>query len=199
MKVAFVYFDVGGVILNYEHAHEELSRKTGKPVWEIDKALEKYSVPRTLDINQLWEDFKRDFGLVFSSYEEFVTFYTGCFVPIQSTHKLIKELAHSYPVGLLSNTEPQTLETSIRLGKIPDVSFSTIVASCYVGSRKPERKIYEIAKERSGVEHEKILFIDDMKENIAAAKAFSWQALWFDITDPEKSVEEIRKYLAEAR
>lgn len=48
--------------------------------------------------------------------------------------------------------------------------FDPVVLSSKEGTAKPNPRIYRIAIERSGVKPENILFIDNLEENIAAAK-----------------------------
>ncbi|MFP4223424.1 MAG: HAD-IA family hydrolase [Phycisphaeraceae bacterium] len=49
-------------------------------------------------------------------------------------------------------------------------------ASHLVGSRKPERAIYEHVERATGLPGEAILFFDDLEENVAAALERGWQA-----------------------
>lgn len=48
--------------------------------------------------------------------------------------------------------------------------FEPIVLSSKEGASKPDLRIYQIAIKRSGVKPEEILFIDNLAENITAAK-----------------------------
>lgn len=53
---------------------------------------------------------------------------------------------------------------------------SGIFYSAALGCRKPSEDFYRKATEQSGVHAQEIMFIDDMAENIEAARAFGWQA-----------------------
>ncbi|HBF31524.1 HAD-IA family hydrolase [Rhizobium sp.] len=53
---------------------------------------------------------------------------------------------------------------------------SGIFYSAALGCRKPSENFYRKATEQSGVHARDIMFIDDMVENIEAARAFGWQA-----------------------
>ncbi len=57
--------------------------------------------------------------------------------------------------------------------------FDVIVDSSAVGARKPEPEIYEITREKLGVEHADIFFVDDIGQNLKAAKQLGWQTLLF--------------------
>lgn len=53
---------------------------------------------------------------------------------------------------------------------------SGIFYSAALGCRKPSADFYRKTTEKSGVQAQEIMFIDDMAENIEAARAFGWQA-----------------------
>jgi len=142
------------------------------------------------------EDFKTELDMDFSgTYEELIELFTSAFMPIEETHTLIKELVGKYPIGILSNTEPQVLENSIKLGNIPDVAYKAIVASCYEDVRKPDERIYIIAEKKAEMSPEHILFIDDVEKNVDAAKARGWNGIVFDTKNPEASIKKIQELL----
>ena len=47
--------------------------------------------------------------------------------------------------------------------------FDAFFSSCYLGVRKPDRKIYQVALDVLQREPERVVFIDDRAENVAAA------------------------------
>jgi putative hydrolase of the HAD superfamily len=68
--------------------------------------------------------------------------------------------------------------------KLPvDEIFSVVVDSAFVGSRKPEPRIYEITLERLAVPPQVALLIDDIELNCTAARDFGMRAVWFRDTD----------------
>ena len=73
-----------------------------------------------------------------------------------------------------------------------DALFDVIVDSSEVGTRKPEPEIYEITRERLDVAHENIFFVDDIGQNLKAAKRLGWQTLLFrrgeDLVDVLKAI-----------
>jgi putative hydrolase of the HAD superfamily len=69
--------------------------------------------------------------------------------------------------------------------KLPvDEIFSVVVDSAFVGSRKPEPRIYEITLESLGVPAQAALLIDDIEVNCSAARDLGMRAVWFRDTDP---------------
>jgi putative hydrolase of the HAD superfamily len=64
--------------------------------------------------------------------------------------------------------------------KVPiDGLFDLVVDSAFVGSRKPEPRIYQLTLERLGVRASEALFIDDIEANCLAAEALGIAAIWF--------------------
>jgi putative hydrolase of the HAD superfamily len=55
--------------------------------------------------------------------------------------------------------------------------FDGVVISAEVGLHKPEPEIYRLGAERIGVEPERCVFVDDLKENCAGAQAVGMTAV----------------------
>ena len=68
--------------------------------------------------------------------------------------------------------------------------FDVVVDSSEVGTRKPEPRIYEITRERLGVAHEEIFFVDDIGQNLKAARRLGWQTYLYT------NAEDLRTVLA---
>jgi putative hydrolase of the HAD superfamily len=62
----------------------------------------------------------------------------------------------------------------------PDSLFDLVIDSSEVGARKPEPRIYEITREKLGVAHDEIFFIDDIGQNLKAARALGWNTVLYD-------------------
>jgi putative hydrolase of the HAD superfamily len=78
--------------------------------------------------------------------------------------------------------------------KLPvDEIFEVVVDSAFVGTRKPEREIYEITLERLGVPAERALLVDDIEINCRAAEELGMSAVWFRSND--QAIPEIERAL----
>ena len=75
-----------------------------------------------------------------------------------------------------------------------DEIFDVVVDSAFVGSRKPEPRIYQITLERLGTAPEAALFVDDVEINCQGARELGIQAVHFRTTD--HAIEEIEAALA---
>jgi putative hydrolase of the HAD superfamily len=74
-----------------------------------------------------------------------------------------------------------------------DELFELVVDSAFVGTRKPERRIYELTLERLGVPAERALFIDDVELNCEGARDVGIGAVWF--SDTEQAIAELEAAL----
>jgi putative hydrolase of the HAD superfamily len=77
-----------------------------------------------------------------------------------------------------------------------DEIFDVVVDSAFVGSRKPEPRIYEITLERLGAVPETTLFIDDVEINCEGARKLGIAAIRF--RSAEQAIGEIEATLGEA-
>jgi putative hydrolase of the HAD superfamily len=59
--------------------------------------------------------------------------------------------------------------------------FKVALSSCYLGLRKPDMAIYQTALDILGRPAERILFIDDRAENVAAAATAGMKVIQFEV------------------
>jgi HAD superfamily hydrolase (TIGR01509 family) len=78
-----------------------------------------------------------------------------------------------------------------------DEIFEVIVDSAFVGIRKPEPGIYDLALERigGGIGPTECLFVDDVEDNVATARELGMTAVHFRTTD--QAIAEIEAALVE--
>jgi len=76
-----------------------------------------------------------------------------------------------------------------------DEIFDVVVDSAFVGSRKPEPRIYEITLERLGAAPEEAVFVDDVELNCDGARQLGITAIRFRST--EQAIEQIEAALRE--
>lgn len=89
---------------------------------------------------------------------------------IELIHKL-KE--NNYNVYILSNNNKEAMEY---LKQAPELKcIDGWVVSCYYGTMKPEKEIYEILFNKFNIKPEESFFIDDSEKNINAAQALGME------------------------
>jgi putative hydrolase of the HAD superfamily len=103
---------------------------------------------------------------------------------------LVSELsAAGVPLGLLSNIPPELAERFEELHPHVLGLFPTLGLSCRIGHAKPERGAYRWCLERMGALAEDVLFVDDNRANVEAARALGLRGHVFT------SVPELRRVL----
>ncbi len=90
----------------------------------------------------------------------------------------ITELKQHVPLAMLTNNIREWRQGWRGTAELTGL-FDVIVDSSEVGTRKPEPAIYEITRGRLGVDHEDIFFVDDIGQNLKAARALGWQTFLF--------------------
>jgi glucose-1-phosphatase len=123
---------------------------------------------------------KFEFGY---SFEEFCAIWNGVLVPGQILpNSLFERLASKCRLSLLSNTDPIHV-AHIEANYPFVVHFPVRVYSCRVGLSKPGAAIFERALRELETLPEETLFIDDVYENAAAAKALGIHTHHFTSAD----------------
>jgi putative hydrolase of the HAD superfamily len=77
-----------------------------------------------------------------------------------------------------------------------DEIFDVVVDSAFVGTRKPEPRIYELTLERLGIGAAAALLIDDVEINCQAAEQLGMRAVWF--RSAEQAIAETEAALQQA-
>jgi len=185
-----VIFDWGGVLI--ENPAPALlayfSRRLGVSPEELNGAYREYAEAfqkGRISEEELWREIAawldiREEPPPSLWYEAFREVYT----PREEVFSLASKLkGRGYKIGLLSNTE----EGAVRYFQEQRYEmFDVTVFSCREGTRKPERKIYEIALKRLGVFPQEAIFIDDNEEFVKGAREVGMEAILYTGTQPLK-------------
>jgi len=198
MNIQFVYFDIGGVLLNWEKALVKIAKEHAKSEKEVMDVFAKYDADfcrGLVDIETMERTLTKELNLNDMKDFNFHEFVITRFEKIEKMHTLLYEVKKSYKVGLLTNLHKGSFDKIVNKKFIPDVEYDAVVKSYEVGFIKPEKEIYQIAQEKSGFVGNEILFIDDLAQNIAAAQALGWHGVIFDEKKADESIRKINKLL----
>jgi HAD superfamily hydrolase (TIGR01509 family) len=92
---------------------------------------------------------------------------------------LLGVLSQSHSTWLLSNTNPKHIQDEVEkkylFPSLVDGTIYSFDARC----RKPDRQIYDCLLERSQTEPEECIFIDDLIENVEAARLIGIHAIHY--------------------
>lgn len=189
MKIEFVYFDLGNVLVAFDHeiACHNLATLTGMTVDRgrqllFDGLGEEPGLQTQYESGQLTEEaydqrIRAEADGAWST-EELMLAISDMFTPIESMAKVIAAVRHFVPrVGVLSNTCRAHWQFVRRQPwHVSMVDFDVMILSYEAQSMKPDAGIYEVAERAAGVRPESILFLDDKAENVAAARERGWTA-----------------------
>ncbi len=196
-KIRFAYFDVGKVLVEDTCLYKriDLSAKFGLSMKKLDEYFCKYR-----DVADLGHMSDQEFWLQSAKYaglsQQTIEREAAKICDIEPhTHlisiavKMMKSLRESgLPVGILSNDSREMAESKARAVGYRDFA-SSVVLSCDYAVAKPSQRIYEIAlfEARRAVgadlRADEILFVDDLEENISAARSVGFVPLLFTTAD----------------
>lgn len=194
--IKFAYFDINGCLVRFFHrAFTQLAADTGiaadiveTAFWHFNDAVCRGDMTIEEFNSKLAEHLKIP-QLDWQSY------YLAAVDPIEEMKELVGWAAENYKIGLLSNIFPGFINAMKQRGLIPDLPYAAIIDSSEVKAIKPEPQIYQIAQEKTGLEPQEILLVDDSRSNVMAAEKMGWHVLWFDDYRPDESAKRVRSAL----
>jgi FMN phosphatase YigB (HAD superfamily) len=194
--VRFIYFDVNGCLVRFYHgAFAKLATDTGTRVDEVEQAfwhLNDQACRGDITMGEFNEGLAHSLNV---PEVDWAQYYLDAVEPIMEMHELVSWASERYYVGLLTNIMPGLLDSMRQRHILPAVDFTMVIDSSAVGAIKPEKTMFEIATERSGVQPGEIMLIDDDRTNLAAADRMGWKTFWFDGYRSEELVDRIRDAL----
>ncbi len=105
--------------------------------------------------------------------------FKAVYVPKEDMFSLAARLRkNGCKTALLSNTEAAAMQYFYQLSAFG--GFDVLVFSCAEGTRKPEKKIYELTIQRLGSRPGQSVFIDDKPEYINGAKEAGLNTILFE-------------------
>ena len=194
-----IFFDIGGVLINihpektfqYISDCTDLDSETikNKFPWEAHNEYEKGHISDKDWFNSVKEALPQPCCLKESEFWKGWKLLLG---KEKRTLEILKKLNLNHNVWLLSNTNPKHIQDEIEINYLFPKFVNGAIYSFEVGQRKPDKDIYKIAMQKANVKTpEASLFIDDLHENIQAAKSLGMNVIHF------KSYEKLKIKLDE--
>ena len=186
-----VVFDLGGVVLDWDPAH--LYRQVIDDPAELDHFLAVVCTrewhlqhdagrPMAETIPELCERHPDHAGLIPLWRERYVDMVAG---HVRGTVALLDELAHRVRLLALTNMPAEVVD-ELREAFPALERFEGMVVSGVERIMKPAPEIFELLASRHDLEPSRTLFVDDVEENVAGARACGFHATRF------RSAEELR-------
>jgi putative hydrolase of the HAD superfamily len=154
--------------------------------------LERGRITEAAFLERMADELERDLGHR-PEMHRFGEIYFEALRPNEPMIELMRELkAGGYRLALLTNNVREWEPVWRRMLPVDEI-FELVVDSAFVGCRKPERRIYEIALERLGLPAASCMFVDDVEVNVEAARELGLAAIHFRAN--EQAIPELRAAL----
>jgi epoxide hydrolase-like predicted phosphatase len=142
-----------------------------------------------IDRGTLWQSFAELVGRDYMAVQERLKQFTGLDKRLLT---LIEELKPNFKIGMISNVGQGFIERMF-VDEPASHYFDDLVLSSSVGMIKPDKRIYEIAAERLGVDPSECVFVDDLEKNVVGAQEAGMQAIRYK--DYHQAVKELRQLI----
>ena len=182
--IEILLFDIGGVVIDidFERSFKKWSTHSGVPVESIKSGFSHGQVYEQHERGGIGSiEFYRhvtDRLEMELSFEQFKEGWNEILVaPFPQTIGLLHKLANRIPLYMLSNSNPMHKEHWEKNFADELEPFNQIFVSSDLGYRKPEADAYLHVVEALNTSPEKIVFFDDLADNVEAARAVGMQAV----------------------
>ncbi|MCH8924440.1 MAG: HAD family phosphatase [Planctomycetes bacterium] len=198
MPPKFIYFDMGNVLLYFDHHRAarqmaEVAGMTEAEVWQIvfGGDLQGRFERGEMTPREFFDEFCGLSGKR-PDFDALERAGSDIFWPNWSIFSLVIQLRSAgNRVGVLSNTSRSHWEYCVGRYRLIETGFEQYALSFEIGAMKPDAAIYRAAAELAGVEPAEIFFTDDTAGHVAAARAAGFDAVQF--IDTRKLVDELRQ------
>jgi glucose-1-phosphatase len=181
-----VLFDFGNVVAFFDHqrALRRLLAHTDRTADQLLALMYYNDLEYRYECGELTTDevfaMAREVGGLRCSQDEFVAAFCDIFSPNPPVAELVGRLKHNgYRLVLASNTNAAHYAHYREAFRDVLAHFDAIAVSHEAGARKPHPKFFEYAHRLAGGERAECVFIDDLADNVEAARAFGWRAIQY--------------------
>jgi len=152
--------------------------------------------PRTpADEPAFWVDFWNEFAAqhhlpsaAAGDIRRIGAFYHTCFRAFPDVQDCLRALrAHGMHLAVLTNFELPSINMTLQHAGIDPAWFTALLSSAAIGCHKPDPQAYRAAAAALELPPETCAFVDDLPENVAAARALGMHAWLLDRQDTAQS------------
>ena len=190
MPPRFLYFDLGNVILKFDHhrASRQMAEVAGVTAERMYQIVFETDLEARFEAGQVSEDefcqaICRETRTQFD-FERLLQAGAEIFTPNVSIFPVIGGLCGAgYRLGILSNTcSSHWAYCSGGRYKLLDRSFEVYALSYEIGCCKPAAEMFQQAAKMAGVSPEEVFYVDDTPGHVAAARAVGFDAVQYTST-----------------
>lgn len=173
-KIRALFWDVGGVLLTNAWDHEERDLAVEHFLLDKTEFESRHSeLVSAFEEGRLTIDDYLERSIFYQprtfTREEFKQFMFSLSRPKPQSLELAHSLAGKYTMATLNNESRELNQYRIQQFNLAD-TFHLFVSSCFVGLRKPDERIYQVALDLTQYLPHECCFIDDRADNLTAAE-----------------------------
>ena len=196
MPIRAVMFDIGGILevipeggdpaTRFPALDEEWNARLGLPPGHLTRCYEAIAADGAFGrctYDEWCARFRASSGMSQDDFDEYMVAFWNIYMgnPNEELIAYFRGLRPRYRTAILSNSFVGAREQEeARYGFTSMVEVA--IYSHEEGIRKPDPRIYALASERLGIPPGEIIFLDDLPENIDAARVGGFQAILFTST-----------------
>ena len=198
MKIEKVIFDLGKVLVKFDpnnlfkklfETDDEINyfyKNICTWEWHVNQDLVYDTDQATQDKIKEYPDYKEAIEAFYGRFQEMITgtYDENINIALDLKKKQI-------PIYVLSNFPGKQFDIYMSKNKFLN-NFDDMIISGKVGLKKPDPRIYELAKKNFDCQPQSTLFIDDRPENTSAAQEQGFQTITLD--DPYKLDEYLKEF-----
>jgi putative hydrolase of the HAD superfamily len=201
-QISAIFWDVGGVLLT--NAWDRSQRERALEQFRLDEAefLDRHEMlVSSVERGKIGFDEYLDRTIFYRprpfAREVFKDYVFSLSQPHRDVLALAEQLAKSgkYFMGTINNESKELNQYRIQTFGLREI-FSVFISSCFVGLRKPEQGIYQLALEATQKSAPDCCFIDDRALNLEGAKQLGMHTI--EMQDVEQLRRDLRKLEVEA-
>ena len=185
MHYQLVLCDIGGVAVEFDadRVVHQVAQLLNRPFDDVQAAVYHRELLLPFELGDIsptayYEGLRARLELSWT-YEQFVRSWNDIFTENLDVTRILERLRKRHTLIALTNTN--RLHYQHLRDSIPSLSvFSDWVASCEVGLRKPDPRIYFLALERAKALPRDAVYIDDRPELVDAARSLGLKGIRFE-------------------
>ncbi len=199
-KIRAVIFDFGGVLVRMvdDRPRQQLASQLGVTLSRLDElvfsSLSAQQASRgEITVDMHWEEVRKALHIEPEAMPAFLDKYWSADDVNWELLDYIRKLKPAYKIGLLSNAWDNLRQTMHERWHI-DGLFDELVISAEVKMVKPDPRIFHLALERIACLPAESIYVDDMEENVMAARREGLLAIHHRET--RSTISALEQYLA---
>jgi glucose-1-phosphatase len=190
-------FDLGGVLvdIDFGRAFAAWGAAAGVPAaalaarFSVDEACSAHECG-AIDDAAYFAHLRRSLGIELSDDQMLVGWNAIIGEPMPGIEGLVRALAERLPLYVFSNTNPAHVAHFTPRFRPLLACFRRTFTSCDLGARKPEAEAFARLAASIGVPPARLVFFDDVAENVAGARRAGLQAFQVRGTQDVRAISE---------